>query len=188
MKTKIIIAVLLIICLVAFAGCKSGTKTSGKTENKNFEQKIGKKINTKEFDITLTSVYRIDKIKGVTALDAVGPEEGKELIILFFEMTNTSTDSEYAQAANAGIYGDVDGNSLLHCNCLGDLNEHEVITKVDPKKTGRVYVVYEVPKDWKEFEYIYGSAWKGKLASYKITPKDISGDLKFDSVYKKSED
>lgn len=115
---------------------------------------IGDTLRNDEFEFTLENALVYDYIPGEYLNDE--PDQGNEYLVLFFEITNISDDSEFIGMFN--VLGYADGNladleTLLHNDPL----DFDLISGLyEPGETKNGYVAFQVDADFQTFEFIYG--------------------------------
>ncbi len=115
---------------------------------------IGDTLRNDEFEITLENALIYDYIPGEYINDE--PDQGNEYLVLFFDVTNISDESEYFNSYYVDGYADgyqVSVESFLY----NDPEGYESITgSIAPGKSKKGYVAFQVDADFQTFEFIYG--------------------------------
>ena len=153
--------VLFVIVAILVCGCSASpdsgmdsngtTKTTISTSDEKFT--IPGTLTAENFDIKIVAA---EVCKSVT-LDSgiefpVEAEEGKELLVLSIDATNTS--SELMNLGSLLTYAD--SKSVLPQNYLGKYNDRAIfVGAVQPGKTIQTYIIYPIPEGWAEFELSY---------------------------------
>lgn len=127
---------------------------------------IGDTLTDGSLNLTLTEAYTYDSIGEGYFVNT--PAEGKEYLVLFFDIENISTESEYISHYDfegyvdnvacdiTGIFGDIEGIS-------------DLATDLAPGKTAQGFVAFEVNKDWKDFEIHYEEFLGDKTLVFGVT-------------------
>ena len=179
----VLCAVLALSMSLALSGCflapailsggESGGETT-KTTAKAEPAKMGDTVKGDKWGITLQSAKLFDEIK-MNDLMSDKPEEGKQFLVLFFEVENVSGEDDYFNYFY--VEGYVDGYSQDMKILLSKPDGADTLTgDVAAGKKMKGQLTWEVSKDWKEFEVSYKNdpITSAKAATFKITPSDIA--------------
>lgn len=132
---------------------------------------IGDTLSNDEFRITLENALVYDYIPGEYINDE--PDQGNEYLVLFFDVTNISDESEYFNSYYVDGYADgyqVDVESFLY----NDPEGYESLTgSIAPGKSKKGYVAFQVDADFQTFEFIYGDDEK---VSFSLLSDDYADD------------
>lgn len=176
---KVLCAMLALSMSLALSGCflapavLSGGETT-KTTVKAAPAKMGDTVKGDKWGITLQSAKLFDEIK-MNDLMSDKPEEGKQFLILFFEVENVSGEDDYFNYFY--VEGYVDGYSQDMKILLSKPDGADTLTgDVAAGKKMKGQLTWEVSKGWKEFEVSYKNdpITSAKAATFKITPSDIA--------------
>ena len=132
---------------------------------------------------TIGDVLEIDGIKftlkNALKYDSIGnniPKEGKEYLVFFFDVENTSNDEKLVTYLNFNglvddekcmpkiIFDEVDGVNNLN----KELKEGETI---------RGYIVFEIEKDWENFDLTYRKLLDDKGITFYVTNEKDNDNL-----------
>ena len=110
---------------------------------------VGDTLYNEDYKITLNKVLKYDTIgEGDYVLNA---EDGKEYLLLFFEVENISSNTVSISSYNFNGY--VDGYSVPYEYVPNKIEEIGMLSStLSPGMKTRGYVAYMVDKDWNEFE------------------------------------
>ena len=136
----------------------------------------GNKIEGKGWNISLLSAKTYTTVgDGDNEFLKSTADDGKEYLILFFEVENTSDEDDYFNWLNFKAYED-DYSTDLEVLFVDKIDGYEGISgDVAVGKKAKGYVSYEVNKGWKEFEITYDDGvWSSnKVATFTITPDQL---------------
>lgn len=119
-----------------------------------------------EFKFTLTGAYTYDSI-GDDYLANV-PTDGKEYLVLFFDVENISAKSEYISYYDFDGY--VDDMACDDISIFGDIEGIKNLSfNLAPGKKAQGFVAFEVNKDWNEFEIHYKKFLGDKTLVFGVT-------------------
>lgn len=158
----------------ASPGSESGGETAKTTAAKAEAAGVGDTVSGDKWSISLQSAKLFDEIKENEFLTDK-PEEGKQFLVLFFEVENLSAEDEYFNYLNFENY--VDGYSQALKVLFTKPDGYSALTgDVAAGKKLKGCLAWEVSKDWKELETSYkDDLWSGeKTATFKVTPADIT--------------
>ena len=110
---------------------------------------VGDTLYSEDYKITLNKVLKYDTIgEGDNQLTA---DDGKEYLVLFFEVENISSDTINISSYNFNGY--VDGYSVPYEYVSNKIEGIDMLSStLSPGMKTRGYVAYMVDKDWNEFE------------------------------------
>ena len=127
---------------------------------------IGDTLTDGSLSLTLTGAYKYDSIGEGYFVNT--PAEGKEYLVLFFDIENISTESEYV--SHYDFEGYVDDVACDITGILGDIEGiSDLATDLAPGKKVQGFVAFEVDKDWKDFEISYKQIFSDKSLIFKVT-------------------
>ena len=116
--------------------------------------------------LTLTNAYIYDSIGEGYSVNT--PAEGKEYLVLFFDVENISTESEYV--SHYDFDGYVDDVACDVRSIFGDIEGiKDLSTNLAPGKKAQGFVAFEVNKDWKDFEIHYKKFLGDKTLVFGVT-------------------
>lgn len=183
---KVLLALMLSLCIVAFVSCTLdetpvtkvdeadvaavGDSNNSENSDANNVAKVGETLERGGIQFTFDSVARyIDDSDFL----ADKPDDGNEFVVLWFTVKNT-TDEDYHvnMFYEDSYYNDlsVESESML-INLKGDSLWGDVAA--GKGKVG--YVAYQLPIDWKTIEFQYKPMFAGQESKliFKATPEDI---------------
>ena len=110
---------------------------------------VGDTLYSEDYKITLNKVLKYDTIgEGDYALTA---DDGKEYLLLFFEVENISSDTISISSYNFNGY--VDGYSVAHEYVPDRVEDMDMLSAtLSPGMKTKGYIAYMVDKDWQDFE------------------------------------
>ena len=110
---------------------------------------VGDTLYSEDYKITLNKVLKYDTIgEGDYALNA---EDGKEYLLLFFEVENISSDTVIISSYNFNGY--VDGYSVPYEYIPDRVEDMDMLSAtLSPGMKTKGYIAYMVDKDWQDFE------------------------------------
>ena len=116
--------------------------------------------------LTLTGAYKYDSIGEGYFVNT--PAEGKEYLVLFFDIENISDEDEFIS------YYDFDGYvDDVACDTTIIFNDVDGIKNLSANlasgKKAQGFVAFEVDKDWKDFEISYKQIFSDKSLIFKVT-------------------
>lgn len=127
---------------------------------------IGDTLTDGSLNLTLTGAYTYDSIGEGYFVNT--PAEGKEYLVLFFDIENISTESEYV--SHYDFEGYVDDVACDITGILGDIEGiSDLATDLAPSKKAQGFVAFEVNKDWKDFEIHYEKFLGNKTLVFGVT-------------------
>ncbi len=181
---KIWMVAVAMVLSAALAGCAAGGGTTSggtsggeaaKTTQAQAEAAgVGDTVKGEKWSISLQSAKLFDEIK-TNAYLSDKPAEGKQFLVLFFEVENVSAEDDYFNYLLFDSY--VDGYSQSLKLLLSKPDDTDALTgDVAAGKKLKGYLAWEVSKDWKELETSYrDDVWSAeKTATFKVTPADIT--------------
>lgn len=122
-------------------------------------------LNDGSFKLTLTKAYIYDSIGEGYSINT--PAEGKEYLVLFFDVENISTESEYI--SHYDFDGYVDDVACDSTSIFGDIDGiKDLSTNLASGKKAQGFVAFEVNKDWKNFEVQYKEFLGDKTLVFKV--------------------
>lgn len=139
---------------------------------KNSNTALATSIETGNFIFTLDSVIQCSSISG--SFSDRTPED-PENVFLIFKITaeNIGTEDDYINIFYSSGYVDgyaIDPSTILSSNLesfAGDI-------AAGRKRSGDI--VFEVPSNWEEFEYLYYEKYQDIKASYIVTPDVVTAE------------
>lgn len=178
MKSKILVCALALIMALLVTGCGSDTPGTGADTKEATTVDVTKNAKTVKGDnlnFTLQYAKQYDKIEDPENefLNA-DPDEGKVFLVLFCEVENISSESDYINMFYQT--GKVDGKKCDQETILTDPDGYERLSDDLPAgQKLKGYACYQVDPSWKEFEFIYkdGVADDAQEYTFKITPEDL---------------
>lgn len=127
---------------------------------------IGDTLTDGSLSLTLTGAYKYDSIGEGYFVNT--PAEGKEYLVLFFDIENISDEDEFIS------YYDFDGYvDDVACDTTIIFNDVDGIKNLSANlasgKKAQGFVAFEVDKDWKDFEISYKQIFSDKSLIFKVT-------------------
>ena len=117
-------------------------------------------------NLTLTKAYIYDSIGEGYSVNT--PAEGKEYLVLFFDIENISTESKYI--SHYDFDGYVDDVACDVTSIFGDIEDiKNLSTNLAPGKKVQGFVAFEVNKGWKDFEIHYEEFLSDKTLVFDVT-------------------
>lgn len=105
-----------------------------------------------KFQLEVTGLKEYEKMETEKYTDT--PGEGNVYLVLFLKVQNHMRDDIYFDAT--AFSSQVDGNTLEHTFLVNDPEEYRTMFQIINAETdGYGYIVWEVPKDWKELTFDY---------------------------------
>ena len=127
---------------------------------------IGDTLTDGSLSLTLTGAYKYDSIGEGYFVNT--PAEGKEYLVLFFDIENISTESEYVSHYDfEGYVDDVACDTTIIFNDVDGIKNLSANLASGKKAQG--FVAFEVDKDWKDFEISYKQIFSDKSLIFKVT-------------------
>ena len=127
---------------------------------------IGDTLTDESLSLTLTEAYKYDSIGEGYFVNT--PAEGKEYLVLFFDIENISTESEYVSYYD--FEGYVDDVACDITGILGDIEGiSDLATDLAPSKKAQGFVAFEVNKNWENFEIHYKEFLGDKTLVFKVS-------------------
>ena len=110
---------------------------------------VGDTLYTDKYQITLTDAKKYDSIgDNEIRIDA---EDGKEYLVLFFDIKNITSDN--LVVSDYDFSGYVDEYIVPSKHFIGEIDGYKSITNnLKPKAEINGYIVYELDKDWNSFK------------------------------------
>ena len=154
---------------------KTTSATDSGTTSAPEEQKatVGQTVTGEKWAISLTGAKVYDKIDDEYL--PIEPAEGKQYLVLFFDVENVSAEDDYFNYFNIESY--VDGYNSQISVLLGDVEGYQTLTgDVAAGKKLQGYLAWEVDPEWKELEVSYkDDVWTGsKAATFVVTPDNLA--------------
>ena len=134
---------------------------------------VGQTVTDETWAISLTGAKVYDRIEDEYL--PMEPEEGKQYLILFFDVQNVSAEDDYFNYFNFESY--VDGYSSQISLLLGEVDGYDALTgNVAAGKKRKGYLAWEVDPGWQELEVAYKeNSWTGeKTAAFVVTPDQLT--------------
>ena len=127
---------------------------------------IGDTLTDGSLSLILTGAYKYDSIGEGYFVNT--PAEGKEYLVLFFDIENISDEDEFIS------YYDFDGYvDDVACDTTIIFNDVDGIKNLSANlasgKKAQGFVAFEVDKDWKDFEISYKQIFSDKSLIFKVT-------------------
>lgn len=127
---------------------------------------IGDTLTDGSLSLTLTGAYKYDFIGEGYFVNT--PAEGKEYLVLFFDIENISDEDEFIS------YYDFDGYvDDVACDTTIIFNDVDGIKNLSANlasgKKAQGFVAFEVNKNWKDFEISYKQIFSDKSLIFKVT-------------------
>ncbi len=135
---------------------------------------VGQTVTDETWAISLTGAKVYDRIEDKYL--PMEPEEGKQYLILFFDVQNISAEDEYFNYFKFESY--VDGYSSQISLLLGEVDGYDALTgNVAAGKKRKGYLAWEVDPGWQELEVAYKeNSWTGeKTDAFVVTPDQLTG-------------
>lgn len=127
---------------------------------------IGDTLTDGSLSLTLTGAYKYDSIGEGYFVNT--PAEGKEYLVLFFDIENISTESEYV--SHYDFEGYVDDVACDITGILGDIEGiSDLATDLAPSKKAQGFVAFEVNKNWENFEIHYKEFLGDRTLVFKVS-------------------
>ena len=127
---------------------------------------IGDTLTDGSLSLTLTGAYKYDSIGEGYFVNT--PAEGKEYLVLFFDIENISTESEYVSYYD--FEGYVDDVACDITGILGDIEGiSDLAADLAPSKKAQGFVAFEVNKNWENFEIHYKEFLGDKTLVFKVS-------------------
>ena len=196
MKKKIIIGLLATIMAVSATACStsgsSGSQSSqktgaiettvkateeetteGPTEPESSAIKPGNYVEHDNLKFSFQSAKTYDEIKQSDYYSDKA-DDGKEFLVLFFEVQNVSEEEEHLNMFYYKAY--VDDYDVDMKTLLAEPDGYSLLSgDIAKGKKMKGYVAYEVDKGWKKFELTYTDGISKSSPTYEfvVTPDDI---------------
>lgn len=125
------------------------------------------------WNITLTGAKIYDKVGDGYLVST--PTDGKQFLVMFFEVENISDTDDYFNYYDITSY--IDDYSASITIILGDVEDYKTLTgDVAAGKKLRGYLAWEVSPDWQSLEMSYCSNLfsKDNKVTFAITPADLT--------------
>lgn len=127
---------------------------------------VGDTLISEDFQITLTDTLTYDIIG--TEDNKEVPKEGKEFLVLFFDIKNITDETKYISAYDFdGYLDDYTINNKYLSNNINNIEELGV--NLAPGKKTRGYIAYEVEKEWQEFTICYEDIFEDNKIVFTVT-------------------
>ena len=127
---------------------------------------IGDTLTDGSLSLTLTGAYKYDSIGEGYFVNT--PAEGKEYLVLFFDIENISTESEYVSYYD--FEGYVDDVACDITGILGDIEGiSDLAADLAPSKKAQGFVAFEVNKNWENFEIHYKEFLGDRTLVFKVS-------------------
>ena len=127
---------------------------------------IGDTLTDGSLSLTLTGAYKYDSIGEGYFVNT--PAEGKEYLVLFFDIENISTESKYV--SHYDFDGYVDDVACDITGILGDIEGiSDLATDLAPSKKAQGFVAFEVNKNWENFEIHYKEFLGDRTLVFKVS-------------------
>lgn len=180
---KVWMAAMALFLSAALAGCAievtvpSGSnagKEPAETTEKAEAAGVGDTVNGEKWSISLQSAKLYDEIV-INEYMSDEPDEGKQYLVLFFEVENTSDEDDYFNYLNIESY--VDGYNQSQSLLMSEPDGYKWLTgDVAAGKKLKGFLAWEVEPEWKELEMSYkDDLWTGnKAATFVVTPEQIT--------------
>ena len=107
--------------------------------------------------VSVLGLKEYPKLKGDFGTDK--PGKGNVFLVLFLEIENASKEKTYITPYETA--GKADGNELENTVLINQPEGYPTIfTNIEPGMPQKGFIVWEIPKNWKKFEFAY-TGWKG---------------------------
>ena len=127
---------------------------------------IGDTLTDGNLNLTLTEAYTYDSIGEGYFTNT--PTEGKEYLVLFFDIENISTESEYV--SHYDFDGYVDDVACNDTSIFVDIEGvNNLSSNLAPGKKAQGFVAFEVNNDWNGFEIHYEEFFGDKTLVFKVS-------------------
>lgn len=114
---------------------------------------IGDTLRADDFNITLAEALKYNTID--SSYSTMQAEEGKEFLVLFFDVENISDDKEFISTLDFDGYAD--GYEVSPKIFSGKIDNIEVLTSnLEAGMKTKGLIVFELDKNWQNFEIHYG--------------------------------
>ncbi len=181
LREKIAFCFLILLITTVFSGCsildggallnQNDTVVVSSPSPAPKPKGIGENYVSESWDFRLTDIVQTDSV-GAEPYDEVA-EEGNVILLLYLDVANISEVNTYFN--NLFLYAKVDNkNAVQKILSTKNIEGREVaVGTIKAGETGRYFVAYEIPADWKEFEICYddGGINTNKLADFKFKNK-----------------
>ncbi len=128
--------------------------------------------------VTVLGLKEYKKLKGDFGTDK--PGKGNIFLVLFLEIENNGKEKVYINPYE--VDGKVDGRELENTVLVNQPEGYPTIfTNIEPDMSQKGFIVWEVPKNWKKFEFTY-TGWKGSdglTLDAAFSRKDIRAPKKY---------
>lgn len=183
---KILLALVLSIYMVALASCTvddtpvtkvddanvTDVENSSETESSNTNNiaKVGETLERGGIQFTFDYITKyVDNSEYISDT----PDEGKEYILLWFTVQNTTDEDYFTNMFYEDSY--CDGFSISSESLLVNADGESVWGDVAAGKAKKGYVAYQLPIEWKTIEFQYKPIFSGQESKliFQATPEDI---------------
>lgn len=126
------------------------------------EGTIGDTLEIDGVRFTLSEALKYDSIGDNT------PVEGKEYLVFFFDVENTSSEEKLVTYLN--FSGLVDEERIIPTFIFGDIDGTTNLNKnLEVGETTKGYVAFEVDKNWEDFDLSYRKLLDDKVITFYVT-------------------
>lgn len=153
MRKILAFVIVVLVLFYSLAGCEDLLSESSTAPTEPTVISIPGTLVAENFTFKIVSAELFSSVTLNAGIDFnIDAEEGKQILILCIDATNTSSS-----ARNLGAFNTyVDDTVVLPHNVLGKYGDRILMGGgVDPGKTMKAYVMYQVPMDWEFFELSY---------------------------------
>ncbi|MGM9882185.1 MAG: DUF4352 domain-containing protein [Bacilli bacterium] len=147
-------------------------------ETKELVGTTGDTLKGDDLNITLNKALMYSSISDGYLADT--PSEGKEFLVFFLDIENTSSDTVYLSSSDFDGY--VDGYAVSSCYILNDIDGvEELSVNLASGKKASGFVAFEVDETWKNFElhfdeYDFDYDDQDNTFIFKVVNEDISNN------------
>ena len=134
-----------------------------------------------ERNYTILGLKEYSKIKTEKYFDK--PKHGKKYLVLFLEIYNKSNEIEYFNPYE--LSAQIDGKKIENAFLLNDPEGYTTIFKnIESGKRSAGFIVWEVPKSWKNLQVIYTGLTGKTGVTLKLTfsKKDLKSPEQYSTV------
>lgn len=170
-------AVLSLAILVSVSGCGEEDSSSGitpdssVTDQSNKAGKVGDTVSNNKWALTVQSAKVFDELKGDLTTET--PDDGNVYLVLFCEVENKTEKDDYFNYFYLDSY--VDGYSTSFEITLTKPDGYSTLTgDVAAGKKLKGALVWQVSKEWKEFETSYKEIGTEEKITFNVTPADVT--------------
>lgn len=132
--------------------------------------KTGNCIENSIWKVSFVDASEYDKVGD--DIFPMSAKSGNKFLVLFFEIENISDEEHFFTSYNFDSY--LDGYVLDQSLCLDDINGYKTISKnIAPGMKHKGYLLFEVPKDWKELIFTYDGLDSSAKMNFELLKTDL---------------